>query len=94
MKERVRNSLLVGAGFLAGSLGLKALVSPVAKRGYVKVLVQGMKAKSACLNLAEQAKAEYDDIMAEATYLAKNDAPAEASDTCACGCAAPAPAAQ
>lgn len=94
MKERVRNSLLVGAGFLAGSLGLKALVSPVAKRGYVKVLVQGMKAKSACLNIAEQAKAEYDDIMAEATYLAKNDTPTEAAEACSCGCGAPAPAAQ
>lgn len=98
MKNRVRNSLLVGAGFLAGSLGLKALTSPVAKRGCVKAMVQGMKVKAACLDMAEQAKAEYDDIVAEATYLAQTEGASVEPEVaagdqgaCACGCSAPSP---
>ena len=37
--------LLVGAGFLLGSVGVKALTSQKAKQVYVKGIVQGMRAK-------------------------------------------------
>lgn len=69
MNGRTRNALLVGAGFLAGTLGIKALTSPLAKKGYVQVVAQGMRAKNAYLDVVEQAKAEVDDIVAEASYL-------------------------
>ena len=69
MKDRTRNGLLIGAGFVAGTLGIKALTSKTAKRGYVQIVAQGMRAKAAYQDIVEQAKAEVDDIVAEATYL-------------------------
>lgn len=69
MKSRTRNGLLVGGGFLLGTLGLKALTSETAKKCYVQGIVQGMRAKSAYETMVEQAKAEVDDMMAEATYI-------------------------
>ena len=63
--------ILIGAaGFLAGSVGLKAVTSDTARRLYVKGLVQGMKVKDTCESLVEEAKAEFDDLMAEAEYEA------------------------
>jgi hypothetical protein len=70
MKTKTRNGLLVGAGFLAGTLGIKALTSATAKRGYVHIAAQGIRAKNAYLDVVEQAKAEVDDIVSEASYLA------------------------
>lgn len=69
MKSRTRNGLLVGGGFLLGTLGLKALTSETAKKCYVQGIAQGMRAKSAYEAMVEQAKAEVDDMMAEATYI-------------------------
>lgn len=69
MKSRTRNGLLVGGGFLLGTLGLKALTSETAKKCYVQGIAQGMRAKSAYETMVEQAKAEVDDMMAEATYI-------------------------
>ncbi len=69
MKDRTRNGLLIGAGFVAGTLGIKALTSKTAKRGYVRIVAQGMRAKAVYRDIVEQAKAEVDDIVAEATYL-------------------------
>lgn len=62
-------SLLVGAGFLAGTLGMKALTSAQAKKCYVRGVAAGLRVKQGYENIVEQAKAEVDDIVAEANYL-------------------------
>lgn len=67
-------AILVGAGFLAGTAGIKAVTSKPARKLYVKGIVSGMKAKEQCETLVEEAKAEFDDIMAEAEFEAKGDA--------------------
>ena len=69
MKSRTRNGLLLGGGFLLGTLGLKALTSEAAKKCYVQGIAQGMRAKSAYETMVEQAKAQVDDMMAEAPYI-------------------------
>ena len=61
-------AILVGAGFLAGTAGMKAITSKTARKLYVKGLVQGLKAKENCESLVEEAKAQFDDIRAEAEY--------------------------
>ena len=38
-------AILVGAGFLAGTAGVKAVTSKTARKIYVKGLVQSLKAK-------------------------------------------------
>lgn len=75
MEGKTRNMLLLGAGFLMGTVGVKALSSEKAKRVYVQGVAKGLQAKSYYEEVVEQAKAEVDDIVAEATYLtaAKND---------------------
>lgn len=70
MQNRTRNGLLVGAGFLAGTLGLKALTSKTAKKCYVQGMAQGIRAKKCYEDIVEQAKAQVDDIVAEANYIA------------------------
>ncbi|WP_124060315.1 DUF6110 family protein [Gordonibacter sp. Marseille-P4307] len=74
MKNCTRNALLVGGGFLAGTVGLKAFTSQAAKAGYVHALARGMKIRDSYENMVEQAKAEYDDIVAQATYINVEDA--------------------
>lgn len=69
MKSRTRNGLLIGGGFLLGTLGLKALTSDTAKKCYVQGIAQGMRAKSAYETMVEQAKAQVDDMVAEANYI-------------------------
>ncbi|MBE6464927.1 MAG: DUF1490 family protein [Eggerthellaceae bacterium] len=59
---------LVGLGFLAGTAGMKVIASKPVRKACVKGLVQGMKAKDQCETLIEEAKAEFDDLMAEAEY--------------------------
>ena len=59
-------AILVGAGFLAGTAGVKAVTSKTARKIYVKGLVQSLKAKENCESLVEEAKAQFDDLMAEA----------------------------
>lgn len=63
------HALLVGAGFLLGTAGLKALQSEPAKRLAVQGVAAGMRAKAGYEDIVEQAKAQVDDIVAEAAYL-------------------------
>lgn len=81
MKTRTRYGLLVGAGFLAGSVGLKALMSPAAKRVYVQGIAKGLQAKSCYEGIVEQAKAQVDDIVAEAHYINATEL-GKAADVC------------
>lgn len=60
---------LVGAGFLLGSVGLKAATSKKAKKIYVKGIVQGMRAKEEIETMVDEARAEFDDLLAEAGYV-------------------------
>ena len=77
------HALLVGAGFLAGTLGLKAVTSDAAKRLAVQGVAAGMRVKAGYEDVVEQAKAQVDDIVAEASYLNSAD-----EDSCSCGCKA------
>lgn len=70
MDSKKRSGLLVGAGFLMGTVGVKALTSQTAKKCYVQGVAQGLRAKSCYENIVEQAKAQVDDIVAEASYIA------------------------
>ena len=69
MKDGTRNGLLVGAGFLLGTVGIKALTSPAAKRCYVQGVAYGLRAKESYSSIVEEAKAQVDDIVAEASYI-------------------------
>ncbi len=69
MEKKTFNALLVGSGFLAGTLGLKALTSKTAKKCYVQGVAKGLQVKQGYQNIVEQAKAQVDDIMAEANYI-------------------------
>ena len=60
--------LLVGADFLLGSVGVKALTSNKTKQVYVKGIVQGMRAKEEVQTMVDEARAEFDDLLAEAGY--------------------------
>lgn len=75
---------LIGAGFLLGTVGVKLLTSQTARKCYVHGVAKGLQAKAAYEGIVEQAKAEVDDIVAEATYLsvqtASEPAPEEASE--------------
>ena len=70
----MKHWVIAGLGFLAGSVGLKALTSDTAKKGYVHAMAEGMKVKAEYENIVEKAKAEYDDMVAEAKYIATSDA--------------------
>ena len=70
MEGSTKSLLLTGLGFLIGSVGLKAVTSDTAKKGYVHAMAQGMRAKAEYQNMVEQAKAEFDDMKAEAEYIA------------------------
>ena len=68
MKKKTFNSLLVGAGFLAGTVGVKALTSKTARKCYVQGVAKGLQVKQGYQNIVEEAKAQVDDIVAEANY--------------------------
>ena len=68
-----KNLLFTGLGFLIGTVGVKAVTSETAKKGYVHAMAQGMKAKAGYEGIVEQAKAEVDDMKAEAEYIAVSD---------------------
>ena len=89
MKKATFNTLLVGggfppgtaqAGFLLGTAGIKALTSAPAKKAYVHGIACGLRAKNCYQDMVEQAKAEVDDLVAEATYLT-SDAKAAKADS-------------
>ena len=69
MKTKTKGGLLVGAGFLLGTVGVKALTSSTAKKAYVQGVAKGIQAKNCYENSVEQAKAQVDDIVAEAQYI-------------------------
>jgi len=73
MQTKTKNCLFTGLGFLIGTIGLKAATSQNAKKGYVHAMAQGMKAKAEYNNIVEQAKAEFDDMKAEAEFIAVSD---------------------
>ncbi len=65
---------LVGIGVLIGTAGLKVLKSKPAKQLYVDALVGGMQVKETASTLVDEAKTEFDDLMAEAEYARNGDA--------------------
>ena len=65
-------------GAVLGHVVPKILTSSTAKQYYVKGIAAGMRAKSAYLDLVEQARAEVGDLVAEATFI--NTQTAEASE--------------
>lgn len=73
MERGTKNFLWTGLGFLIGTVGLKAATSQTAKKGYVHAMAQGMKAKAGYNDIVEQAKAEFDDMKAEAEFIAVSD---------------------
>lgn len=85
MKKKTFNAILVGSGFLAGTLGVKALTSKTAKKCYVQGVAKGLQVKQGYQNIVEQAKAQVDDIMAEANYinLSQNDKTEEKAEEAA-----------
>ena len=80
MERYTKNFLWTGLGFLIGTVGIKAATSETAKKGYVHAMAQGMKAKSDYENMVEQAKAEFDDLKAEAEFIAVSDKDVEAAE--------------
>lgn len=64
-----KDAALVGMGVAIGSLGLKALKSEQAHRLYVRGVAMGLRAKEGYERVVEEAKAQADDIVAEAAYL-------------------------
>jgi hypothetical protein len=80
MKAQTKNNLLyTGIGFLIGTAGIAAITSETAKKGYVHAMAQGMKCKKGYQDMVESAKAEYDDIVAQATYISVSDEEIEAA---------------
>ena len=80
MERTTKNILFTGLGFLIGTVGLKAATSKTAKKGYVHAMAQGMKAKADYESIVEQAKAEFDDMKAEAEYIAVSDKDVKAAE--------------
>ena len=82
MGFKKKSGLLVGAGFLLGTVGVKALTSTTAKKCYVQGVAQGLRAKATYENIVEQAKAEVDDMVAKASYITASE-PDAATDEAA-----------
>ena len=77
MKKSTFNALLIGGGFLLGTAGMKAVTSAPAKRAYVQGIACGIRAKNCYQDMVEQAKAEVDDMVAEAAYITQSEAAAD-----------------
>ena len=83
MKFGKRDGWMVAGGFVLGTLGVKALTSNAAKKCYVQGVAKSLQAKAAYQDVVEQAKAQVDDIVAEANYInesAKADQPEAAAE--------------
>ena len=80
MQSGTKNALFTGLGFLIGTIGIKAATSQTAKKGYGHAMAQGMKAKADYESIVEQAKAEFDDMKAEAQYIAVSAKDVEAAE--------------
>ena len=81
MKKSTFNALLVGGGFLLGTAGVKAVTSAPAKKAYVQGIACGLRAKNCYQDMVEQAKAEVDDMVAEAAYITASESGATADET-------------
>jgi vacuolar-type H+-ATPase subunit H len=65
---------LIAAGFVLGTVGVKAVTSERAKQLCVQAVSKGLQAKAVGQDIIEQAKSNVDDIVAEATYLNNQEA--------------------
>jgi polyhydroxyalkanoate synthesis regulator phasin len=65
---------LVAAGFVLGTVGVKAVTSEKAKQLCVQAVSKGLQAKAVGQDIIEQARSNVDDIVAEATYLNNQEA--------------------
>ena len=81
MQKGTKYALFTGLGFLLGTAGVKAATSETARKGYAHAMAQGMRAKGEYENIVEQAKAEYDDIKAEASYIVGSEKATSAKAT-------------
>ena len=93
MKKSTFNTLLVGGGFLLGtagiklacfvggalfgSAGIKLLTSAPVKNACVQGIACGMRVKNCYQDMVEQAKANVDDMVAEAAYITQSEAAAD-----------------
>lgn len=77
------HSLLVAAGAVLGVVVPKALASEPARKLAVNTVAAGMRVKAGYEDVVEQAKAQVDDIVAEASYLNGSE-----DEACDCGCKA------
>ena len=78
MKKSAFNTLLVGGGFLLGTAGLKLLTSAPVKNACVQGIACGMRIENGYQDMVEQAKAEVDDMVAEAAYITATESDATA----------------
>ena len=69
MKKSTFNTLLVGGGFL--------LTSAPVKNACVQGIACGMRIKNGYQDMVEQAKANVDDMVAEAAYITQSEAAAD-----------------
>ena len=77
MKKSTFNTLLVGGGFLLGTAGIKLLTSAPVKNACVQGIACGMRVKNCYQDMVEQAKANVDDMVAEAAYITQSEAAAD-----------------
>lgn len=77
MKKSTFNTLLVGGGFLLGMAGIKLLTSAPVKNACVQGIACGMRIKNCYQDMVEQAKANVDDMVAEAAYITQSEAAAD-----------------
>ncbi|MDR0347574.1 MAG: DUF6110 family protein [Coriobacteriales bacterium] len=71
---------LIAAGFVLGTMGVKAVTSEPAKKLCVQVVSKGLQVKAAGQDILEQARSNVDDIVAEANYLNKQEATEETAE--------------
>ena len=76
-KKSTFNTLLVGGGFLLGTAGIKLLTSAPVKNACVQGIACGMRIKNGYQDMVEQAKANVDDMVAEAAYITQSEAAAD-----------------
>ena len=57
----MNHGILVGAGFLLGTLGVKALKSEPVRKAAVATVAQGLKVKEEAESIVDEAKAELDE---------------------------------
>ena len=73
----MNHAALVGIGVVIGSVGTKVILSDAAKKVYVKGLVAGMRVRDGVSEVVEEAKAQFDDMCAEAEYEREQQREAE-----------------